>query len=41
MAAVPAYDRMVLITVVPEWAKLLDFETTLPKAVEDLLLARA
>lgn len=34
------YDQMVLITVEPDWAKLLDFETTLPKSVEDLLLAR-
>ncbi len=34
------YDEMVLITVDPDWAKLLDFETTLPKAVEDLMLAR-
>jgi hypothetical protein len=30
---------MVLITVVPHWAKLLDFETTLPSAVEDLVRA--
>jgi hypothetical protein len=34
------YDQMALITVEPDWAKLLDFETTLPKAVEDLMLAR-
>jgi hypothetical protein len=34
------YDQMVLITIEPDWAKLLDFETTLPKAVEDLVLAR-
>jgi hypothetical protein len=34
------YDRMVLVTVEPDWAKLLDFESTLPKAVEDLLLER-
>jgi nitroimidazol reductase NimA-like FMN-containing flavoprotein (pyridoxamine 5'-phosphate oxidase superfamily) len=33
------YDQMVLITIEPDWAKLLDFETTLPKAVEDLLRA--
>jgi hypothetical protein len=31
---------MALITIEPDWAKLLDFETTIPKAVEDLLLAR-
>ncbi|WP_283135682.1 pyridoxamine 5'-phosphate oxidase family protein [Rhizohabitans arisaemae] len=34
------YERMVVITVEPDWAKLLDFDTTLPKAVEDLLAAR-
>jgi Pyridoxamine 5'-phosphate oxidase len=34
------YDRMVRITIEPDWAKLLDFETTLPKAVEDLIHAR-
>src|SRR4051812_46029448 len=33
------YERMVLITVTPDWAKLLDFETTIPAAVEDLVLA--
>ncbi|HLU53893.1 MAG TPA: pyridoxamine 5'-phosphate oxidase family protein [Pseudonocardia sp.] len=31
------YDRMVRIRITPDWAKLLDFETTLPKAVEDLI----
>jgi hypothetical protein len=31
------YDEMVLITITPTWAKLLDFETTIPKAVEDLI----
>jgi pyridoxamine 5'-phosphate oxidase-like protein len=34
------YDQMVRITVEPDWAKLLDFETTLPKAVEDLIKAK-
>jgi hypothetical protein len=34
------YAQMVLITVDPDWAKLLDFETTLPKAVEDLLASQ-
>jgi hypothetical protein len=34
------YEQMVQITVEPDWAKLLDFETTLPSAVENLLLAR-
>jgi nitroimidazol reductase NimA-like FMN-containing flavoprotein (pyridoxamine 5'-phosphate oxidase superfamily) len=31
------YDEMVVITITPTWAKLLDFETTLPKAVEDMI----
>jgi pyridoxamine 5'-phosphate oxidase-like protein len=34
------YDEMVLITITPTWAKLLDFETTIPKAVEDLIKER-
>jgi nitroimidazol reductase NimA-like FMN-containing flavoprotein (pyridoxamine 5'-phosphate oxidase superfamily) len=34
------YDRMVRITVAPGWAKLLDFETTIPKAVEELIRAK-
>ncbi len=33
------YSEMVLITIEPTWAKLLDFETTIPKAVEDLIHA--
>ena len=35
------YDEMVVITITPTWAKLLDFETTLPKSVEDLIKERA
>ncbi|MFI7064669.1 pyridoxamine 5'-phosphate oxidase family protein [Kribbella sp. NPDC050124] len=35
------YDEMVLITITLTWAKLLDFETTLPKAVEDLIQEKA
>ena len=31
------YDGMVRIIVTPRWAKLIDFETTLPSAVEELL----
>jgi len=31
------YDEMVVITITPTWAKLLDFETTIPKSVEDLI----
>ena len=34
------YDGMVRIVVVPTWAKLIDFETTLPSAVEDLVRQR-
>src|SRR5438067_2317795 len=30
------YPRMARISISPEWAKLLDFETTLPQAVEQL-----
>lgn len=35
------YDEMVVITITPTWAKLLDFETTLPKAVEELIKEKA
>ncbi|MBV9323943.1 MAG: pyridoxamine 5'-phosphate oxidase family protein [Chloroflexi bacterium] len=31
------YDQMVRIDVEPRWAKLIDFETTLPSAVERLM----
>ena len=34
------YERMARIVVEPDWAKLQDFETTLPKAVEDLMRAK-
>ena len=34
------YDEMVVITITPTWAKLLDFETILPKSVEDLIKER-
>ena len=34
------YDQMVRITITPDWAKLLDFRTTLPQAVEDLVRAK-
>lgn len=34
------YDQMAVITVEPDWAKLLDFETILPQAVEDLMRER-
>jgi hypothetical protein len=34
------YDEMVIITITPTWAKLLDFETTIPQAVEDLIKER-
>jgi Pyridoxamine 5'-phosphate oxidase len=35
------YEQMVAITVTPDWAKLLDFETTAPSAVEQLVRERA
>lgn len=34
------YDEMVVISITPTWVKLLDFETTIPKAVEDLIKAK-
>jgi Pyridoxamine 5'-phosphate oxidase len=35
------YERMVRIVVTPTWVKLIDFETTLPTAVEELIRERA
>jgi len=35
------YDGMVRIVITPTWAKLIDFETTLPTAVEELIRQRA
>jgi hypothetical protein len=35
------YDGMVRIAITPTWAKLIDFETTLPSAVEELVRQRA
>jgi hypothetical protein len=35
------YDGMVRIVITPTWAKLIDFETTLPSAVEELVEQRA
>lgn len=34
-------DGMVRIVITPTWAKLIDFETTLPSAVEELVRERA
>jgi hypothetical protein len=34
------YDSMVRIVVKPTWAKLIDFEETLPTAVEELVRRR-
>lgn len=31
------YPKMARISITPEWAKLIDFETTLPSAVEELV----
>jgi Pyridoxamine 5'-phosphate oxidase len=33
------YPRMARISITPEWAKLIDFETTLPQALEELMAA--
>ncbi|MGI5422049.1 pyridoxamine 5'-phosphate oxidase family protein [Actinomadura luteofluorescens] len=35
------YDQMAVITITPTWAKLLDFETTIPKAEQDMMHARS
>jgi hypothetical protein len=35
------YRQMARIAVTPEWAKLIDFETTLPSAVERAIRERA
>lgn len=35
------YKQMTVITVTPDWAKLLDFETTAPSAVEKLMREQA
>ena len=35
------YDEMAVITITPTWVKLLDFETTIPQAVEDLIKERS
>ncbi|UGT43996.1 pyridoxamine 5'-phosphate oxidase family protein [Nocardia yamanashiensis] len=35
------YDGMVRIVITPTWAKLIDFDTTLPSAVEELVRERA
>jgi len=31
------YDRMAKIRIRPEWAKLIDFETTVPQAIEEII----
>lgn len=35
------YDGMVRIVITPTWVKLIDFDTTLPSAVEELIQQRA
>jgi Pyridoxamine 5'-phosphate oxidase len=35
------YDGMVRVVITPTWAKMIDFETTLPSAVEELIQQRA
>ena len=34
------YDSMVRVRVTPTWVKLLDFETTIPQAVQELVDAK-
>ncbi len=34
------YDQMARIDITPEWAKIHDFDTRLPQAVEDLAEAK-
>jgi hypothetical protein len=34
------YDQMVQVRVTPTWARLLDFETTIPQAVQQLVDAK-
>jgi len=34
------FDQMAVITITPTWVRLIDFESTLPKAVEDLVGSR-
>ena len=34
------YEQMVLIRITPTWAKIIDFETRLPKYVEELISAQ-
>ena len=34
---VALYDQMAVIKITPTWAKLIDFETTLPSAIEELI----
>ncbi len=41
MALPIARQLLVAVTVTPEWARLLDFETTAPAAVEKLIRERA
>lgn len=35
------YDEMVQVRITPTWAKLLDFETTIPSAVQELVDAKS
>ncbi len=35
------YEQMTVLTITPTWAKMLDFETTAPSAVEELVRRRA
>ena len=35
------YDRMAKITITPTWARLIDFETTVPSAIEEIMRRKA
>ena len=35
------YERMAAVVVTPTWARMIDFETTLPRAVEQVMSARS
>ncbi|MGI5128045.1 pyridoxamine 5'-phosphate oxidase family protein [Pseudonocardia sp. CA-107938] len=34
------FDRMAVVTITPTWVRLLDFESTFPRAFEDVVAAR-
>jgi hypothetical protein len=34
------YERMARVAIVPQWAKLIDFQETLPQAVDEVLRSK-